>query len=83
MPSDNARSLVHARLSQALVDAICARHDRLWSSKPGGARAVFAFKDLSGVDLSGRNLCDADFTCAIMNDCTMRGGRRGTRRARW
>jgi uncharacterized protein YjbI with pentapeptide repeats len=75
MPSDNARSLVQQRLSQAEVDAVCAKHDRLWSSKPGGARAVFAFKDLSGVTLEGRNLCDADFTGAIMNDCRLRGAR--------
>jgi uncharacterized protein YjbI with pentapeptide repeats len=75
MPSDNARSLVQTHLSQAEVDAICAKHDRLWSSKPGGARAVFAFKDLSGVNLEGRNLCDADFTGAIMNDCRLRGAR--------
>ena len=41
----------------------------------GGARAVFAFKDLTGVDLHGRNLCDADFTGAILIDCNMRGAR--------
>ena len=75
MSSDNARSLVQTRLSQAEVDAVCAKHDRLWSSKPGGARAVFAFKDISGVNLEGRNLCDADFTGAIMNDCHLRGAR--------
>ena len=67
MSTANARTLVQTRLSQAEVDAICAKHDRLWSSKPGGARAVFAFKDLSGADLHGRNLCDADFTGAIMD----------------
>ena len=75
MSADNARSLVQARLSQAEVDEICAKHDRLWSSRPGGARAVFAFKDLSGTVLFGRNLCDADFTGAIMNDCKLRGAR--------
>src|SRR5579859_1312929 len=53
------------RISQAEADQICARHDRLWSSKPGGARAVFAWTDLSGVDLTGRNLCDADFSRAL------------------
>ncbi|HET6971478.1 MAG TPA: pentapeptide repeat-containing protein, partial [Phenylobacterium sp.] len=62
MTSGTTRTLVQARLTQAEVDAVCARHDRLWTSKPGGARAVFTFKDLSGADLRGRNLCDADFT---------------------
>lgn len=53
MSSPDTKSLIKARLSQAEVDAICVKHDRLWSSKPGGARAVLAFKDLSGIDLSG------------------------------
>ena len=56
----------HRRLTQAEADAICVRHDRLWSSRMGGARAVFTWKDLSGLDLSGRNLCDADFTGATL-----------------
>ena len=63
------------RISQAEADQICARHDRLWSSKPGGARAVFAWSDLSGVDLSGRNLCDADFSGAVLAGCKLRGAR--------
>src|ERR1700722_9753171 len=65
----------HRRLSQAEVDAICVRHDRLWSSRMGGARAVFTWKDLTGLDLTGRNLCDADFTGAILADCNFSGAR--------
>ena len=61
------------RLTQAEVDAVCARHDRLWTSRPGGARAVFAWKDLTGLDLRGRNLSDADFTGACLNECQMQG----------
>ena len=56
----------HRKLSQQEVDLICAKHERLWASKPGGARAVFSWADLSGLDLSGRNLADADFTGAIL-----------------
>ena len=63
------------RLAQADVERICARHDRLWQSKPGGARAVFAWMDLSGVDLAGKNLCDADFTGAVMVGCNLSGAR--------
>ncbi len=63
------------RLDQNELDAVCAKHDRLWSSKPGGARAVFAWKNLSGLDLSGKNLCDADFTGADMSGCTLVGAR--------
>src|SRR3954471_15917677 len=62
-------------IDQAEADKICARHDRLWTSKPGGARAVFAWLDLSGLDLSGRNLCDADFSGAILAGCKLRGAR--------
>ena len=65
----------HRRLTQAEVDAICVRHDRLWSSRMGGARATFTWKDISGLDLSGRNLCDADFTGAILADCNFSGAR--------
>src|SRR5450432_2432325 len=63
------------RITQTEADQICARHDRLWSSKPGGARAVFAWADLSGLDLTGRTLCDADFSGAVLAGCQMRGAR--------
>jgi len=59
------------RLTQAELDAICARHDRLWQAKPGGARAVFAWMDLTGLDLRGRNLTDADFSAACMIGCDL------------
>ncbi len=52
------------RLTQQEVDLICKKHDRLWTSLPGGARASFAWCDLSGLNLAGRNLSDADFTGA-------------------
>jgi uncharacterized protein YjbI with pentapeptide repeats len=63
------------RITQAEADQICARHDRLWTSKPGGARAVFAWMDLSGLDLAGRNLCDADFSGAVLAGCLMQDAR--------
>src|SRR5580765_6687082 len=66
---------VTRRVTQAEAEKICARHDRLWTSKPGGARAVFAWTDLSGLDLAGRNLCDADFSGAVLAGCQMQGAR--------
>ena len=75
MSESAAPAVTHRRLTQSEVDVICARHDRLWSSRMGGARAVFTWKDLSGLNLSGRNLCDADFTGAILHDCNLRGAR--------
>src|ERR1044072_3109381 len=75
MPPQPAPTIPSHRLPQAEADVICAKHDRLWSSKPGGARAVLAWMDLTGLDLRGRNLCDADLTGAILFDCQMRGDR--------
>ena len=73
MSESAAPAAHHRRLTQAEIDVICAKHDRLWSARMGGARAVFTWKDLSGLDLSGRNLCDADFTGAILADCDLSG----------
>src|SRR5436190_11717975 len=66
MPSP-APSNVVRRLTQAEADAVCERHDRLWAAKPGGARAVFSWLDLTGLNFRGRNLSDADFTGAILD----------------
>ena len=63
------------RINQVEADKICAKHDRLWTSKPGGARAVFAWMDLSGVNLSGKNLCDADFSGAVLAGCNLENAR--------
>ncbi len=63
------------RLTQTEADIICARHDRLWTARPGGARAVFAFCDLSGLSLRARNLCDADFSGALMAGTDLSGAR--------
>jgi hypothetical protein len=62
-----ARHSGFARLTQKDVNASAARHEMLHAGRVGGARAVFAFCDLSGLDLSGRNLCDADFTEVVWN----------------
>ncbi len=70
---DRARTHEIRRLSQAEADAICARHERLWKAQPGGARAVFAWCDLSGLTLKGRNLSDADFSAAIMHGSDLSG----------
>ena len=56
------------RLTQAEADQICAKHDRLWAAKPGGARAVFSWMDLTGLDFRGRMLNDADFTGAVLDN---------------
>ncbi len=75
MVASPAPGVTHRRLTQQEVDLICAKHDRLWSARMGGGRAVFSFTDLSGLDLRGRNLCDADFSGAVMHQTRMAGAR--------
>ena len=52
---NQARHTGFAKLTQKDVSAAAARHEMLYSGRMGGARAVFAFCDLSGLDLRGRN----------------------------
>ncbi len=63
----------YTKLTQVQIDQICVKHERFFACRPGGARAVFAWCDLSGLSLRGRNLQDADFTAAILTDCDMAG----------
>jgi uncharacterized protein YjbI with pentapeptide repeats len=63
------------KLTEKQVAAAAARHEMLYSGRVGGARAVFAFHDLSGLDLSGRNLADADFTGAYLEETNLNGAR--------
>ena len=62
----NARHAGFARLTQDDITATAVRHEMLYSGRLGGARASFAFCDLSGLSLAGRNLADADFTGAVL-----------------
>src|SRR5215470_5604203 len=75
MDRDKSRRLSCTKLSEKQVAAAAARHELLYSGRVGGARAVFAFCDLSGLDLSGRNLADADFTGAILEEANLSGAK--------
>src|ERR1700760_5196559 len=70
-----ARHTGFAKLTQKDVSAAAARHEMLYSGRLGGARAVFAFCDLSGLDLAGRNLADADFTGAYLEETNLAGAK--------
>src|SRR5258708_39035791 len=50
----------------------------LYAGRIGGARAVFAFCDLSGLDLSGRNVGDGDFTGAALEETNFEGAKLDT-----
>jgi uncharacterized protein YjbI with pentapeptide repeats len=70
-----ARHTGFAKLTQKDVSAAIARHEMLQSGRMGGARAVFAFCDLTGLDLAGRNLADADFTGAVLEEANFAGAK--------
>ena len=65
---NRARHTGFPKLTQKDISQAVARHEMLYSGRLGGARATFAFCDLSGLDLSGRNLADADFTGAVLEE---------------
>ena len=67
--------ITFTKLTQKQAAAAAARHEMLYAGRMGGARAVFAFCDLSGLDLAGRNLADADFTGAILEECNFASAR--------
>lgn len=61
------------RVTQEAADRIVERHEMLMSGQLGGARANFAYADMTGLDLSGAQLGDADFTGAIMAEVVLDG----------
>jgi uncharacterized protein YjbI with pentapeptide repeats len=63
------------KLTQKEVSAAADRHEMLYSGRLGGARASFTYCDLSGLDLAGRNLSDADFTGAVLEETNLAGAR--------
>src|ERR1700743_3046029 len=69
------RRISFSKLTQKQATAAAARHEMLYAGRMGGARAVFAFCDLSGLDLSHRNLADADFTGALLEETNLAGTR--------
>ena len=75
MDREKTRRLSCTKLTEKQVAAAAARHELLYSGRVGGARAVFAFCDLSGLDLSGRNLADADFTGAYLEETNLAGAK--------
>jgi uncharacterized protein YjbI with pentapeptide repeats len=59
------------RLSQAELDMIVTAHEKFVTGKQGGKRASLRFMNLSGLDLSFRNLADADFSASVLDGCRM------------
>ena len=55
------------RLTQAELDLVITAHERFVAGKPGGKRASLRFANLSGLDLSNRNLTEIDLSASILD----------------
>ncbi len=68
-------TVVRRKLSQGDLDLFLVAHARFVEGKAGGRRLSLKFLDLTGLDLSGRLLDDADFTGACLENAILRGAR--------
>ena len=59
------------KMSQAELDEIVRLHHMYQIARPGGLRALLSYRDLSGLNLSGKNLSDADFSGAHLIGCNL------------
>ena len=55
-------------ISQAELDEVVRRHALFQSGRHGGQRAMLSYRDLTGLNLNGQNLCDGDLTAAILEN---------------
>ena len=59
------------RLTQSELEIILTAHEKFVTGKPGGKRASLRFVDMRGLDLSFRNLTDADLSASVFDSCRM------------
>lgn len=58
-------------MTQAELNEIIRKHHMFRTAKPGGARAVVRDRDLSGLNFTGQDLSQSDFTGCIMYGATL------------
>jgi uncharacterized protein YjbI with pentapeptide repeats len=61
------------KMSQAELDAVIKRHEMYQAGRMGGQRALLSYRDLTGLNLAGKNLSDADFTASFLTDANLAG----------
>jgi uncharacterized protein YjbI with pentapeptide repeats len=61
------------KTSQAELDEIVRLHQMYQTARPGGQRALLSYRDLSGLNLAGKNLSDADFSGSVLIGTNMEG----------
>lgn len=60
------------RINQTQFDEAIRKHRYFSIGKQGGARAVFKFKDMSGLDFRGADFSGADFTGSNLSNANMK-----------
>src|SRR5690242_16493817 len=60
-------------ISQAELEQILRKSDLYHQARPGGQRALLAYRDLTGAQLGGRDLSDADLSAAFLCDANLEG----------
>ena len=63
---------VRRRLSQGDLDLFVAAHQRFVEGRAGGRRLSLKFVDLTGLNLAGRMLDDADLSGSSLATCAGR-----------
>jgi uncharacterized protein YjbI with pentapeptide repeats len=61
------------KMTQAELDGVIKRHEMYQAGRMGGQRALLSYRDLTGLNLAGKNLSDADFTAAFLQDANLAG----------
>lgn len=64
----------YEHVTQEDLEQIIVKHGMFMNGRPGGARALLKFKDLSGLNFKGGDLSGADFTASILRGANMSGG---------
>ena len=60
-------------MDQRECDLAVRKHELFANNRPGGQRANFSYRNLTGLNLACKNLAEADFTGAIMVECDLSG----------
>ncbi len=60
-------------ISHAELDRVLRLHELYRKARPGGQRALLAYRDLSGCDLAGRDLSLADLSAAFLVGTKLEG----------
>ncbi len=61
----------YVKLDSETLEAVLTLHERYAGGIAGGKRASLKFVDFSGIDLSGRNLADAELTGCVFENAKL------------